>query len=146
MASTDTTKTYRGLLVPTSNGEADDLVGLIPEGSDGEVSILAELVADDFPETQAWHSRRAVARSAQVSVRYFVTDEPVPPDELESELASMATGDADIRYGMVYSEETGYLWTNEDLVVGGHDVIEELLPRLGKWLHLEVTFHGPVRR
>lgn len=127
----DEIKVYRGWLTTTGNGEEYDLLGLGVE-EDNDCYILAELISDDL----GWPRQR------QVSVRYFVTDEPVNADTLNSELASLATGDSCIRYGMAYSEITGYLWTNEDLIVGGHDLIEELSSHKGKFLHLEVTFHG----
>ncbi|MNJ80064.1 hypothetical protein D3C77_783070 [compost metagenome] len=50
-------------------------------------------------------------------------------------------GFCDVGYGARYSELTGYLWTDEYLKVGGHDIIEELRSYVGKWLILEIEVH-----
>ena len=39
-----------------------------------------------------------------------------------------------------YSEITGYLWTDEELNVGGHDLMAELKSNVGKWLILEIVY------
>jgi hypothetical protein len=41
-----------------------------------------------------------------------------------------------------YSETTGYLWTDEKLQVGGHDLIEELSGSAGKFLIFEADVHA----
>jgi hypothetical protein len=43
-------------------------------------------------------------------------------------------------YRGVLSEYTGYLWTDEDLMVGGHDLLAELKSHLGKFCHLYVHY------
>ena len=47
-------------------------------------------------------------------------------------------GDANVDLQSRYSEITGYLWTDEDLNVGGHDLLAELKGHVGKWLIMEV--------
>ncbi len=116
----------RGWLTTTGNGEANDLLGIEDEWRK-RCSILAEKLHDTFG-----YGRHCL------SVRYFITDVPVDVDSLESELASMATGDATIKYGMRFSDYTGYLWTKEVCDIGGHDLIQELSSRKGKFLHLEI--------
>ena len=49
--------------------------------------------------------------------------------------------DAHARFGACYSEYTGYLWTDEEVLIGGHDLIEELRGCEGKWLLLEIVVH-----
>lgn len=129
---------YAGKLVHTGNGEEGDLLGLERwVAQDGgprrpwlETEILAALIQSDMQE----HGR-------YLSVRYFVTDEPREAEELESALASLVTGEGDAKYYVAYSETTGYLWTTEELEVGGHDLLEELRASIGKYLRLEVTYH-----
>lgn len=129
---TDKTRTYRGMLVRTGNGEESDLVGYV--GEDHRVRILAEEVnSDNYNPTNR-------GGRMPVSIRYFITDQPVESSDLEVALA--ATFDYDIDYCMHYSELTGYLWTDENLKVGGHNLIKILSNYLGKYLHLEVTFHA----
>lgn len=121
-------KTYRGTLRKASNGEEDDLLGLLSE-SDFAVSILAETIRDDMEEHGEF-----------LSVRYFVADKPMADDELAKAWIRYLYGKGDVDYCVRYSEITGYLWTNQDIKVGGHDLLEELYGSLGKFLHLEITY------
>ena len=116
----------RGLLMDTENYEGTAVLGLGKEIGKG-AEILAEKLLDLLEEHgETW------------SVRYFITEEQKSPDELDLALAKVATGLADIDYHMWYSEITGYLWTDEEIVVGGHDLLTELMNYTGKWLHLEI--------
>lgn len=117
---------YRGLLCYASNGEEDALLGLM--GDDYKVKILAKEVKDNLHY------------GYNLTVRYFVTDSPVPPDDIEIELIKTMSGYGNIKYNMRYSDITGYLWTDEDLNVGGHNLLYELSSNIGKWLHLEVDY------
>lgn len=47
-----------------------------------------------------------------------------------------------VRYEHAYSEITGYLWTNEDLIVGGHDLIAELRTYQGQFAVIEITYYN----
>jgi hypothetical protein len=58
--------------------------------------------------------------------------------ELVDVTIRVGLGEADV--GHRYSEITGYLWTDEEIMVGGHDLIEELHDHLGKFCHLEITY------
>lgn len=117
---------YRGELVRLSNGEEDDLTGLRGEGVE---YILAEEI------------QHAMNRYGQyLSVRYFISDVPLSEEELTLELVKMVCGYGEVSYGMCFSEDTGYLWTNEDLMVGGHDLLGELGGHIGKYLHLEIEY------
>lgn len=77
----------------------------------------------------------------KVTVRYWVTDQQVSREQAQEEFMKKVMGVADVRYNPRYSEITGYLWTDEDLNVGGHDLIKELKSHAGKWLILEVEVH-----
>jgi hypothetical protein len=121
------TETYNGLLVTTSNGEESHLLGIV-QGHD--VQILAELVSRDRDE----HGRF-------LSVSYYTSDKPVadPQAEYLKQLYGGVTDD-DVEYRMRYSDITGYLWTDEKLTVGGHDLIEELRGNLGRYLYMTIEF------
>src|SRR5437868_3327415 len=43
-----------------------------------------------------------------------------------------------------YSEITGYLWTDENLMVGGHDLLDELRSHKGSFVHLEIAYSKDV--
>ena len=113
---------YSGLLSLHEYGEALDVLFL---------SSLSAPLADEL----------SFIAGKNVSVRYWVTDRPCAKEEaMESALISMF-GVADACFGARYSEITGYLWTDEELNVGGHSLIERLKSDVGKWLHLEIEVH-----
>lgn len=130
-----TTKVYAGRLVQTSNGDEDDLVGLQvlsdrPPKWWEDCAILAEVIQDDIEDYGNY-----------LTVSYWISDEPMNDDERTDALILMGLGEAD--YDKRYSDYTGYLWTDEELNVGGHDLLEELHQNLGKHLYMEVDYsHG----
>jgi hypothetical protein len=76
-----------------------------------------------------------------VTIRYWVTDQVCTLTQAEEAFGRKLFGDTDVELDSVYSEITGYLWTNEWLRVGGHDLIDELMTHEGKYAILEVTVH-----
>lgn len=72
-----------------------------------------------------------------VTVRYYVSDKEATKDELiEDFLVNTLYGNMESEYGARYSEYTGYLWTDDDLKVGGHDLLSELEGATGKYLYM----------
>jgi hypothetical protein len=122
---------YRGWLREGYNGETEVLE--ISDNIAERGAILAELVADDM-----------LTHGRYLSVRYFLTDIPVAPEELNRVLMETFFGEGAAEYNMVYSEDTGYLWTDENLSVGGHDMMGKLETELGRFLHLEIDYHKNV--
>ena len=118
-----TTKTYQGLLSLHSCGEYDEALYL---------SSLRESLADEL----GW------MRNKTVTVRYWITDKPCTKDEAQQAAMLQIMGLADVDFGARYSDITGYLWTDEDLNIGGHDLLTELKSNIGKWLILEIDFEG----
>jgi len=115
---------YSGLLSLHSYGEADDIL-FLSSYREPFVSVLEEAIA-----------------GKNVTVRYWITDRQVTKDEAQEEFMQQLMGSSIIRFGANYSEITGYLWTDEDLWIGGHDLAEELRSNVGKWLILEINVHG----
>lgn len=74
------------------------------------------------------------------SVRYFVSDEERSADELVERLVRRLAGDVTALYVDHYSDITGYLWTDQEIKVGGHDLLDELESYEGKFLHLEIEW------
>lgn len=122
-------KVYRGQLVRTGNGEEDDLLGLVHEGS-----FKTTILADEISEDMEWREYPFL------SVRYYSTDAMVPADRVELEHIKTLYGKGDVKYSMRYSDITGYLWTDEDLNIGGHNLLTELKDKIGKYLHMEIKF------
>lgn len=76
-----------------------------------------------------------------VSLRYWVCDVEMTKDQAHESFLRTLMGIADIDFGSVYSEATGYLWTDEEMKIGGHDLLAELKGYVGKWLILEIDIH-----
>lgn len=119
------TITYAGKISVRDHGEACDVVfvGDVPEP-------FAERFSDDLES----HGR-------YVTVRYHITERPHPVEELEENLIRRLAGAADANYQDHYSAITGYLWTDEDLNVGGHDLLDELRDGDGRYLLMIVKFY-----
>lgn len=80
-----------------------------------------------------------------ISVRYWTSDEQLESvEEADALIAHIALGGADAKYNANYSDETGFLWCDEDFKVGGHDLIEEMSSFIGKYLLMEVLVHNGV--
>jgi hypothetical protein len=128
-----TTVIYRGWLVVSSWGEADEILYLEREpagkGYRNYESPLAERIQSDMEQYGRY-----------LSVRYFTSDEEKTEEQLTLELARVFAGEGEADVGHRYSEVTGYLWTDEDIKVGGHDLMGELHGQRGKFLHLEIGY------
>lgn len=114
---------FQGLLANHSYGEADDILFL---------SGLRDPLAEEL--------RNAIERK-QVTARYWITDRQVSKDEADEAWVGELMGLADCEFYSHYSETTGYLWTDENARIGGHDLIGELKSYAGRWLILEIDVH-----
>lgn len=74
----------------------------------------------------------------QVSISYFIAEEETPREELEEQYLKKITGLVEASIYPVYSDVTGYLWTNEECKVGGHDLYEELQSYEGKYIDMAI--------
>lgn len=119
----NSTKTYQGLLSLHSWGEAEDILFL---------SNLQEPLAEVLQDNIAHQT---------VTARYWITDKPATKEEAQENFVKEIMGATDCDFGSHYSELTGYLWTDEEIKIGGHDLMRELRSHVGKWLILEVEIH-----
>lgn len=119
---------YSGLLTTHSWGDADDILFL---------SSVSDPLAE---ELQDRISRKTV------SVRYWITDQECSKEEAQTEFLKSLFGATNCNFGSCYSETTGYLWTDEEVKIGGHDLIQELHSHVGKWLILEIEIHEQRNR
>ncbi len=117
------TKTYSGLIALHSYGEAGDILFI-----SSEKEPLAEELYYDI-------SKR------KVTVRYWITDREATKDEAQESFIKQLSGIGETVFGSHYSEITGYLWTDEEIKIGGHDLLEELKSFVGKWLTLEIDIY-----
>ncbi len=116
------TKTIRGQIILSHDSNGYEAITLL----DTETFKTHEPFASEFPSY------------SNVSVWYLISDKPIPEKEINKEVVQYQTGAAKSRYGAKYSDMTGYLWTDEEAKVGGHDLIRELTSNLGKFLHMEI--------
>jgi hypothetical protein len=112
-------KEYSGLLSLHSYGEADGI-------------LFLSSIGGPLAEELEWMHRK------NVTVRYWVTDKQSTKEEAKEAFIHTLCGKADVNFGAKYSEITGYLWTDEELNVGGHSLINRLKSEVGKWVHLEI--------
>jgi hypothetical protein len=103
-------------------------------GDEGDTEVI--YVSDDDSEPLA--ERLSHLSRQRISVRYWTSNQEAPIDVVKTEAIKTLMGYADIDFGARYSEITGYLWTDNDLNVGGRDLLRELESASGKWLVLEV--------
>lgn len=118
-----TARCYSGFLTVREYGEASGV--LFIKGSD---SPLAESLQHDIS-------------GKQVSARYWITNSACTRDEAVEEFVKRLHGCANCKFESYYSEITGYLWTDEEINIGGHDLLAELATHAGKYLILEVDIH-----
>lgn len=124
------TLTYTGMMSFRDHGEASDILFI-----SSREEPLAEVLADEI----SGHI---------VTVRYWITDEQATREEAQGSFLRQLVGLAEARFEAAYSEITGYLWTDKDIVIGGHDLMAELSSdeageyvNAGKWLILEADLH-----
>jgi hypothetical protein len=113
---------YEGFLRLDSNGEEDDILYLDKNSSksDEEFSYnkwdnnpLAEILECDIA-------------NKQVTVKYYISNKKLSLEKANDCFIRQLCGLADADYCMRYSEYTGYLWTDEEIKIGGHDLLKEL--------------------
>ena len=121
-----TTQVYDGQLALGSNGEEEDILYF----ADDMDTPLAEIIADAIS-----------AHGNYLSVRYYVADTPLGEEEPTEAFFDGLYGLGSAEYWIRYSEITGYLWTDESVVVGGHDILAELKAAAGKWLWMEIVYN-----
>ncbi len=113
------TREYNGLLALHSYGEESGI-------------LFLSSLQDPLAEELLWMSRK------EVTVRYWITDRQCTRDEAQKDFLETVFGRATVDFGAHYSELTGYLWTDENFAVGGHDMITELSSHVGEYLYIEV--------
>lgn len=122
------TYTYAGYLEDSyGHSEYDDLLHL---------STIDGL----FIEELEWMVGRCV------TVRYWITEEECTKEGAKESFIKKLFGVADAGVIHVYSELSGYLWSDEKLKIGGHDLFKELDSYVTKYLILEITDHGKEKK
>jgi hypothetical protein len=111
--------------------------GIVREDDYGD-NWLALFLGDTGDPLAIQIEEADIPEGALVAVRWFASDTPKTIDDAETDLLQALDGVVDAEYGDVWSEVTGYLWTNEWVKVGNHDIIKELRSEVGRFAYVEI--------
>jgi hypothetical protein len=92
---------------------------------------------DEYPFAKIWEDD---LYKKQVTVRYWISEVEKTKDELKENTLAAISGAVWADYTDRYSDYTGYLWTDVELKVGGHNLLSELSSNVGKFLYMEVDY------
>lgn len=124
---------YEGYAVLGTNHEEDDILFLADNPK-------AKPCAHDQPplaQRLKWDMEK---HGNYLSVQYFIAAKKCSLESCKRGMLQLLTGNGNAEYFMKFSDITGYLWTTEDLMVGGHDLLRELKSYAGKYVYLDVMF------
>lgn len=113
--------------------------GKISSAEAGEGSVLA--VAGVAISIMLMNNARK-----QVTVRYHVSSVPMSLEQADEHFVNVLYGEAAGDVYHRYSDMTGYLWTEEDGTIGGHDLVKELSSSYGKYAAIECIVHDEVAK
>ena len=74
----------------------------------------------------------------EVYIRYYITDEYLPTEKIEENFIKKISGTVNATIYPVYSDITGYLWTEENIKINGHNLFEEINNYEGKYLDMVI--------
>lgn len=80
------------------------------------------------------------------TVQYYISDKKVTLEQAQEKFLNSLFGQIDVDYTMQYSETSGYLWTDEEFNVGGHNLLQELKTYHNKYLILIVDIDNPQEK
>lgn len=131
---------WRGWLVVSSWGEGEALwLATEPGHEKGTYDYDWNFIQGDDPLAEQIKNLME-EHGDFLSVNYYVAPERFTPEEVTGFVARLMVGEGYANVGHAYSEVTGYLWTDEEIKVGGHDLIAELTTHKGKFVQLEIGF------
>lgn len=124
---------YEGFIRLDSNGEEDEILYLDTISSDRDKKSYSKYDLDPFAETL----EESISNKS-VTARYYISSKKITLEEANDKLIRQIYGVADVDYCMRYSEITGYLWTNEEINIGGHNLLDELKSYYDEYLILVI--------
>lgn len=102
-----------------------NISGVVRLGEHGEGDNIVFIGDDGIPLAK----RLADFDGQKVNVKVWVVNKEVINE----------TGQMESEFGHAYSEETGYLWTNEEAKVGTVDLLDFLNDNIGATVEIMVT-------
>ena len=82
----------------------------------------------------------------EVYIKYYITDEETTIEDIEEKYIEKLFGLVQASIYPVYSDITGYLWTNEEIKVNGHNLFKELDFYVGKFINILILLYVNLRR
>ena len=126
-------KTFKGKLYEGDFGEDWDVLYL--EG--GENPLLVEVL--EFISNKKFPFNEERVEKQIKELRYAISDKPISNiEEIIQDVMLYVDGVLELEYDQRFSEITGYLWTDEELNIGGHNLLNELKKEVGRYLYLEI--------
>lgn len=110
-------------------GRVYDVLHVRPDGWQDGKPILEFLYEDCLMD------------GAIVDVSYAISNTPMTFEAVQEDIIKLALGEADVDFGHHFSDLTGYLWTDSDLKIGGHDLLNELESFEGKYCNIRIVMH-----
>lgn len=81
------------------------------------------------------------------TVRYYISDREANEETLQADfLINTLYGNLRSEFCARYSEITGYLWTDDELNIGGHNIRDELESYVGKFLYMIIDIDEEAER
>lgn len=115
---------FKGYIEKSSYGENDDAFFL------GNKPVALQFYDENL-------------RNKKLSVSYYICDKEKTLEEAKENFVKTLMGFGDADYGDCFSDITGYLWTDETLKIGGHNLLDELESYIGKYCILIVNDEPP---
>jgi hypothetical protein len=108
------------------------------------IGIESEMIINDFDGNEncqktstpiiKWADNNIYGRC--VTIRFCISEKPIiNPNKAMMDDLMRIEGKSKVDYSHAYSEYTGYLWTNEEFKVGGHDIKSLLISNIEKYIH-----------
>jgi hypothetical protein len=119
---------YRGTLALHDHSEGWDIL-FLDDAVGNYDEPLAEVISDDMER-----------HGEYLSVRYWTAGKTRSDEEMIDGAIREMLGFGEAEFRHAYSDITGYLWTDEDIRVGGHDLLEELKSQAGRYCLLEIGY------
>ncbi len=108
--------------------------GYLHEAEEGGLHIKGEAIAKLVTDSIREHG-------SFLTVRHWIAQQPINPETVKLEwLKQLYTGSATAEHKIQASESTGYLYTDEELIVGGHDLMAELYVHEGEYIYMEIEY------
>jgi len=126
-------KIYKGLLMHEEYGDCTAALWL--KGTDDP---LLRIIQDDIDEHGKYLSIRLFFIDGDNAISIIDTEDW---DYVAEEYYKHLIGVGNAEFTPIYSDYTGYLWTDEDFHVGGHDVADILESHVGMYLFMQIEFN-----